>query len=47
MIKLITLIGQAIESFVDHVGLRNFVFGIIFLGLMVAMFLPTLIKSVQ
>ena len=46
-IKLIAAVGETIEAFVDAVGLRNFMCGVIFIGLMVAMFLPTMIKAMQ
>lgn len=44
-IKLIAAIGGAIEAFVDYVGLRNFICGVIGFGFVI--FLPVIIKAMK
>ncbi len=46
-IKLIAAIGGAIEAFVDYVGLRNFICGVIGFGFVIAIFLPVIIKAMR
>lgn len=41
--KLFVAIGELIESFVDAVGLVNFIVGVITLGLLVAVFAPIIV----
>lgn len=45
MIKLIALVGEAIESFVDYVGLGNIFFTIVMIGLFAAVFAPLIVKA--
>ncbi len=44
MIKLIAIVGEAIESFVDYVGLGNIFFIIVVVGLVAAVFAPLIVK---